>query len=179
MTSIRNSNRFPKWHSVTLKAAAVYNLAWGAFAITFPMVLFRLVGADPLPNYPELWQCIGMIVGVYGFGYWFAAADPVRHWPVVLVGLLGKIFGPIGFLQAALNGRFPVAMGLTILTNDLIWWIPFAMILFNARRQNQSPAAAQVVDEPPELVAFASYRRSPGTRQKIVWSSVRGAMQEK
>jgi len=179
MPSTRNSARFPQWHSILLKVAAIYNLAWGAVAIAFPMVLFRLVGADPLPNYPELWQCIGMIVGVYGIGYWIAAADPVRHWPVVLVGLLGKIFGPIGFMQAALNDRFPAAMGLTILTNDLIWWAPFGLILWNARKQNSAATANRPVDEPPELVSFATNRRSPGPRNKIVWSSVRGAMQEK
>ena len=47
-----------------------------------------------------------MIVGVYGVGYATAALDPSRHWPVVLVGLLGKIFGPIGFLSAVVGGRF-------------------------------------------------------------------------
>lgn len=177
MRSARDFSAFPRWHRSVLKGAAFYNLAWGSVAILFPMTLFRLTGVDPLPNYPELWQCIGMIVGVYGVGYWIAASDPVRHWPIVLVGLLGKIFGPIGFCQAVLNDRFPPAMGLTILTNDLIWWIPFAAILWNAKLQNAGTAT--VVDEPTESYTFTSKRRSPETRSKIVWSSVRGAMQDK
>ena len=41
---------------------------------------------------------MGMIVGVYGIGYLIAARDPRTHWPIVLVGLLGKVFGPIGFV---------------------------------------------------------------------------------
>ena len=41
-----------------------------------------------------------MIVGVYGIGYAIASTDPLRHWPIVLVNSLGKIFGPIGFAQA-------------------------------------------------------------------------------
>ncbi|MFN9720704.1 MAG: alkyl hydroperoxide reductase [Planctomycetota bacterium] len=127
----------PSWHRTVLRCAAVYNLVWGAIAILFPMLLFQLVGLNPLPNYPEFWQCIGMIVGVYGIGYWIAGNDPVRHWPIVLVGLLGKIFGPIGFAQSLLNGRFPLAMGATILTNDLIWWIPFSLILLHAKRNNE------------------------------------------
>jgi peroxiredoxin len=81
------------------------------------------------PNYPELWQCIGMFVAVWGVGYACAAIDPVRHWPIVLVGLLGKVFGPIGFAWAVWNGRMPLELGATIITNDLIWWIPFALIL--------------------------------------------------
>jgi hypothetical protein len=78
-----------------------------------------------------------MIVGVYGLGYLIAARDPLRHWPIVLVGLLGKILGPIGFLDAALRGQLPWSMGATILTNDLLWWIPFSMILWHAARAAQ------------------------------------------
>ena len=113
---------------IVLRAAAVYNLAWGAVVVLFPLAPFRWAGMDP-PNYPELWQCIGMIVGVYGVGYWIAATDPRRHWPIVLVGLLGKIFGPIGFVSAAARGTLPWVAGWTIVTNDLIWWFPFLSIL--------------------------------------------------
>ncbi len=88
----------------------------------------------PRPNYPEIWQCVGMIVGVYGVGYIIAAYDSRRHWPIVLVGLLGKILGPIGFAFALAKGTFPPAFGLTILTNDLLWWIPFFLILRDASR---------------------------------------------
>ena len=121
----------PAWMKICLLVAAVYNLAWGAFAILAPRLPFSWLGIEP-PNYPSLWQCIGMIVGVYGVGYAIAAYDSARHWPIVLVGLLGKIFGPIGFVWAASQGELPWAAGATILTNDLIWWIPFALILRRA-----------------------------------------------
>ena len=121
----------PSWAAHWLRAAGVYNLLWGAITIAFPDLLFDLTGATR-PNYPEIWQCVGMIVGVYGFGYWVAASDPRRHWPIVLVGLLGKLFGPVGFAVAVWKGTFPPAFGLTILTNDLIWWVPFALILWDA-----------------------------------------------
>jgi hypothetical protein len=122
------------WMTWVLRAAAVYNIVWGVFVILFPLAIFDLAGLER-PNYPEIWQCVGMIVGVYGVGYWVAARDPLTHWPIVLVGLLGKIFGPIGFLNAAAQGRFPWAFGWTILTNDLIWWAPFAIILLRASRR--------------------------------------------
>ncbi len=128
----------PPWMGKILLAAAVYNIAWGTFAILSPLTLFRWCGFDPLPTYPELWQCIGMIVGVYGVGYAIAASDPFRHWPIVLVGLLGKIFGPIGFIGAVTSGRFPLAMGWTIVTNDLIWWIPFGVILWSALQSHRA-----------------------------------------
>ncbi len=120
--------------SVVLVIAGVYNLVWGAFVVLFPGSLFRLVGAE-LPNYLSIWQCVGMIVGVYGVGYLCAARSPLVHWPIVLVGLLGKIFGPIGFVDAALiRGTFPRELWWTILTNDLVWWVPFGLMLIAARR---------------------------------------------
>lgn len=135
----------PRWAYLWLRAAGVYNLVWGALTIAFPHLLFDLVGIPRL-NYPKIWQCVGMIVGVYGIGYWIAAGDPRRHWPIVLVGFLGKIFGPIGFSVALVRGVFPAEFGITILTNDLIWWIPFAAILWDAflHRRLQPPESLRV-----------------------------------
>lgn len=113
---------------ITLKLAAVYNILWGTIVILFPHLFFDLIGMER-PNYPEFWQCIGMIVGVYGLGYWLAASDPIKHYPIVLVGFLGKILGPIGFAQALIENRFPLSFGINIIFNDLIWWIPFYLIL--------------------------------------------------
>lgn len=120
-----------------LIAAAIYNLVWGASVVLFPQWFFNFAGME-LPRYPEIWQCVGMIVGVYGLGYAIAAWDPVRHWPIVLVGLLGKIFGPIGFVMALVEGSFTPRAGLTILTNDLIWWVPFSLLLWQAWKVNRA-----------------------------------------
>jgi hypothetical protein len=101
--------------------------------VLLPGSAFELAGLDQ-PNYPEIWQCVGMIVGVYGIGYAIAARDPIRHWPIVFVGLLGKILGPIGFLAAVLQDRVPIEAGLIIVTNDLIWWPGFGLALWLAWR---------------------------------------------
>jgi small multidrug resistance pump len=119
--------------AVTLYLAAGYNLAWGAAVVAQPNAFFAWANL-PAPRYPEIWQCVGMIVGVYGVGYALAARDPLRHWPIVLVGLLGKLLGPIGFVDALWRGVFPLSFGWTIVTNDLVWWVPFAAILVAARR---------------------------------------------
>lgn len=121
----------PRWMQVSLIIAGFYNLLWGIITVLFPQAFFRLVDMQT-PLYPQIWQCVGMIVGVYGIGFLIAARDPLRHWPIVLVALLGKILGSMGFLSAAVQGELPWSWGATILTNDLIWWIPFAGILYAA-----------------------------------------------
>ncbi len=122
--------------------AAAYNLLWGAWVVLFPLAAFSLTGLEP-PRYPQIWQCVGMIVGCYGIGYAIAATDPIRWWPLVLVGLIGKVLGPIGFVYAFLAGDFPLEFGIMILTNDLIWWLPFAAILWSAARGNETTAQVQ------------------------------------
>ena len=124
------------WLKITLKLAAIYNIIWGAIVIAFPNLLFELAGMK-LPLYPMIWQSVGMIVGVYGIGYWVASRDYIRHWPVVLVGYLGKLFGPIGiFYQVAFLG-FPKAFLVVTLFNDLIWLLPFALMVIAAYKTHQ------------------------------------------
>lgn len=109
-------------------AAAVYNLAFGAWAVLFPLHFFELCLIDP-PRYPALWQCLGMVVGVYGLLYAHAAAWPDRGRALIAVGLLGKVCGPVGFVFSAAQGTWPLRTLPLILFNDVVWWIPFGLFL--------------------------------------------------
>lgn len=121
--------RFRPW----LAAAAIYNLLWGSFTIVFPDALFRLLSMSS-PSYPPLWQVVGMFVLVYAPAYGWAARRPSAHGHLILVGMLGKILGPIGFLWALAAGQLPLRFGVVILTNDLLWWPAFACYLEVAAR---------------------------------------------
>ena len=127
---------YKSWMSRVLKAAGIYNILWGAWVIFFPQHFFELTGMEAL-NHPMIWQGMGMVIGLYGLGYWWASHHPVRHWPIVAVGLLGKLFGPIGFVFNYLTGQAPAAFGYTLITNDLIWWIPFGLILLHVHKSTQ------------------------------------------
>jgi len=121
---------------LTLRLAALYNFLWGAWVVLFPDHFFTLVGMDPL-NHPMVWQGMGMVIGVYGLGYWWASYAPLRHWPIVAVGFLGKIFGPLGFVMNYTSGKVPFEFIYTLVTNDFIWWIPFFLILREVHRQTK------------------------------------------
>jgi len=160
MSASTKSNATPRWMRRVLLAAGAYNVLWGAFAVFFPSAVFRWLDM-PLPNYPQLWQCIGMIVGVYGIGYAIAAFDPARHWPIVLVGFLGKVFGPLGMVQALWAGSLPWGFALNCVTNDLIWWVPFALILKHAWKQHQAEPGGGGL--PDEATLLAETRTSAGS----------------
>jgi len=115
-------------------AAAFYNLLWGAVNVLFPTLFFDLINM-PRPNHLALWQVVGMFVLVYAPAYWWAARSPYRHRHLIVIGLLGKILGPLGFLWSVSNGQLPLAFGLTLLTNDLLWWPAFFRYLNEAARR--------------------------------------------
>jgi hypothetical protein len=121
----------PQWMKTVLLIAGAYNIVWGSLVVLFPELPFRWA-AMPMINYPEVWQCVGMVVGVYGVGYIIASRAPFIHWPIVLVGFLGKVLGPIGMTWAVLHHRLPAIAALACLTNDVVWWLPFALILVGA-----------------------------------------------
>lgn len=166
----------PMWMSAVLWLAAVYNVIWGVSVVALPNQIFEWVGMAP-PNYVWLWQCLGMVIGVYGVGYALAAMRPYRHWPIVLVGLLGKIFGMAGFAWAYYEKTIVQEFGWVILANDVIWVIPFAFILHGAWRaqhpkarvtkpakaagdgeESADPEAAEADDEPHPHAGNTAYK---------------------
>jgi hypothetical protein len=73
-----------------------------------------------------------MIVSLYGILHIEVARVPERGWLIAAVGLAGKILGPIGLGRLIWTGVWPVRTAILCLTNDLIWWIPFALFLYDA-----------------------------------------------
>jgi hypothetical protein len=120
-----------KWHRAVFLCAGLYNIAWGLYAAYDPQWLFRFARM-PLQNHPQIFACLGMVVGLYGLVYWEIARVPERGWPLAAIGMLGKVFGPIGLAQLIWLGQWPLATLVLCLTNDIIWWIPFALYLFDA-----------------------------------------------
>lgn len=115
-------------YRLVFAAAAVYNLAFGLWAALFPRAFFARCEMAP-PTYPSIWACLGMVVGLYGLGYAYAAWRLERAAPFIAIGLLGKLLGPVGWLLAVGSGEWPVRTVTLILFNDVIWWLPFGLFL--------------------------------------------------
>lgn len=118
-------------HRATFTLAGIYNLVWGVWTALDPQALFRFAGMEPL-NYPEIFQCLAMVIGLYGLAYLEVARRPSRGWLFAAVGFTGKILGPIGLVVSVAQGRWPIRAGVMCLTNDLIWWVPFGIYLVDA-----------------------------------------------
>jgi hypothetical protein len=113
----------PAWMPAVLRAAALYNLLYALALALWPVQIFAALHLPLTP--PVMIRCIGMMVGVYALGYWVAAQDPRRYWPLIAVGLLGKTLGPLGFVHGALSGALEWRSVWFVAFSDLIWWAPF------------------------------------------------------
>ena len=111
--------------------AGVYNILWGLWSVANPQWLFSYAGM-PLSNHPEIFACVGMIVGLYGVLYLEVARVPERGWLIAAVGLAGKTLGPIGVFELMWSGAWPASAVVISVTNDFIWWIPFGLYLHDA-----------------------------------------------
>ena len=116
------------WHRGVFVAAGIYNIGWGIYTGCDPQWLFRIAGMQP-DNHPQIFACLGMVVGLYGILYFEIARAPERGWLLAFVGLGGKVLGPIGLLALIWKGTWPPATLVLCLTNDFIWWLPFFLYL--------------------------------------------------
>jgi len=162
----------PRWHGIMLKAAAIYSLSSGLYSAAFPELAMSMLNVEPQTGYAELWRYLGITLCIYGIGYWCASYAPVRHSLFVMIGLLGKILGPIGFLLAARNGSLPVLPGIVFLVNGLLWSIPFTAVLLHARRSHVSSKLPDQFVYSPVNRPMAAKRRQPGA---VVRMTVRAA----
>jgi hypothetical protein len=122
-----------KIYRLVFSLAAFYNIAFGIWACFWPEALFS--GLEMAPsNYPSLWQCLGMVVGLYGILYGYAALHLNQAKLIIAVGLAGKILGPIGMFIAFRSGEWPLRAVTLIVFNDFVWWLPFTLFLFEGTR---------------------------------------------
>jgi hypothetical protein len=122
-----------KIYRIVFTAAAIYNVAFGLWAALFPRAFFNLFDLDT-PRYPAIWACLGMVVGLYGVVYAYAAWRLDRAAPLIAIGLAGKVLGPIGWVMAVRDGELPFRTFPLIVFDDLIWWLPFGLFLLEGTR---------------------------------------------
>ena len=147
-----------KWTSFVLRATGIYNILLGFYIICFPQHLLEIFNIQ-VPQGSALGQYIGIAIMVSGIGYFIAAKSPLQHWPIILVGLLCKILGPISFLKALILENLPTVFGVVICLNDLILLLPFLLILYNVyKRKNYNEEKLTITED--EFSQFDDRKRA-------------------
>lgn len=138
--SPQESFRSPQWHRIALTIASLQCVVWGIFILAFPSQSASFYGFEKPLTDVFLWKGTGLIILLFGVGYGIASLDPLRNWSVIVPGFIAKILGPIGMAMSVYEGEVSRRVLILLPVNDIVWWIPFTMILLHAyRHQGTSP----------------------------------------
>jgi hypothetical protein len=127
-----------EWVDVALRFAGIVNVVWGLIFALFTDPLFRWAKL-PEPTFLFPWQLIGVSAILFGLGYYVASFNVTKHALLVAVGFTIKVASTILVWQSVLAQDFALPMALYFSAKDLLWLVPFAMILYHVFKRWQSP----------------------------------------
>jgi len=85
---------------------------------------FRSIGIEKTSfNLPI--QLVGMMVALFGLGYWIVSMNPVENRNVLLLGMLSKLLGPLLAIRYIMRGDLPAWMLIVFFFADFIYLVPF------------------------------------------------------
>jgi len=150
----------PGWMPLVLILAGLYCVAFAVVTLAWPDRAYEATGLSASGHH-MLVQVIGMFYLVFGCSYFLAARDPIRHWRIVLL----CVFKILLVLAAAIYSWFrhilPTPLILWLVVDDLLWLLPFLMILWATVQANLG--RPPLYQEPLTTdKAAAQYRLSTG-----------------
>lgn len=115
------------WMRVVLLLATAHNLLAGAGMIVFYHEAYKMLGlTKPDLNMPL--QLVGILVALFGVGYWFVFRNPVENRNLLLLGLWSKALGSTLGIYYVAVGKLPLAFLPILFFADIIYLLPFYII---------------------------------------------------
>jgi small multidrug resistance pump len=128
------------WMKFLLRFAALYNLAAGANMLLFTDEGFKFLEMTlPTPTWPT--QLLGLLVALFGIGYWMVASRPVQNRDLLLLGFWSKLLGSALSLYHWRVGNVPYQFVLLVVVSDMIYLPPFWIILRHLKARSQQLGA--------------------------------------
>lgn len=128
--------RVQPWMRGFLLLAGMYNIGWGIFIYVFPDSFYQWITQSALPApWYITWQGLGVLL--FGMVYWLVASYPRRFWWMLALGIASKAVGAVGFYFIVME-QMTKQYVFHLLMNDLLWLIPFTVILISILRVRRS-----------------------------------------
>ena len=119
------------WMRAALLTGSIYSIVWGILIIMLPDLLYISNHLDS-PNYIFLWKTLGGLEIILGVGLLIASRHAYRNWAVVLIVFLYKILATGIYFSSAFNDEKLFTLTNYIFIDNIIWVLPFAIILFRS-----------------------------------------------
>lgn len=118
----------PGWMTYLLRFAACYNLLAGFSIACLYHENFRFLGVEK-PRLLLFVQLTGVLVALFGVGYWLVARDPRRNANLLVLGWWSKALGSALGLWYVGKGQLPPVFVAILFVSDIIYLFPFWLIL--------------------------------------------------
>lgn len=116
------------WMKWLLWFVGGYNLLAGAGMLCLYHEGYKLLSIQkPELNLPV--QLVGVLVGLFGVGYWLVAANPVENRNILMLGFWSKALGSVLGVYYVLAGKLPLFFLAILLVSDIGYLPPFGLIL--------------------------------------------------
>jgi len=116
------------WMRFLLRFVAVYNVLAGLSMLVFYHEAYKLMGLEQ-PDVKMPLQLVGILVGLFGVGYWLTASNPVENRNVLMLGFWSKLLGSCLASYYVLRGKLPPELMIIVFFADIIYLVPFYIIL--------------------------------------------------
>ena len=116
------------WMRFVLRFVAVFNVLAGLFMLVCTHETYKIIGM-PKPQISFPMQLVGILVGLFGVGYYLVAKSPLENRAVLMLGFWSKFLGSCLGTAYVLRGRLPWQFVLVFLLADVIYLPPFYIIL--------------------------------------------------
>lgn len=152
---------------LVLISAGIYHILFAIWTNCWPFHGFDLLGIQR-PNHPMLWRTLGLVSGMVGLAMFVASRNPVRHWQIMVFGLIKSVVVAGIVAVSVSTGDLPPAALFMIIVDDLIWIPPFAMILWAVIRAH---AGIPVSRNEPYTIEEAAQAYSLSTGETLAEAS--------
>lgn len=117
-----------RWMTRLLWFVGGYNLLAGLGMFCLYHEGYKLLGvAKPELNLPI--QLVGILVALFGVGYWMVAANPVENRNLLLLGFWSKLLGSLLGIYYVAAGKLPPLFLAVLLVSDIGYLPPFYLIV--------------------------------------------------
>lgn len=116
-----------KWMKFVLRFAACFNVSAGFFMLVLYHETYKIIGmTKPDISFPI--QLVGLLVGLFGVGYYLVARDPLLNRNLLLLGFWSKFLGSCLGTYYVFIGKLPWTFVLVYFFADVIYLPPFYLI---------------------------------------------------
>ena len=153
--------RSSEWVDITLRFAGIVNVVWGLIFALFTNPLFRWAQL-PEPAFLFPWQLIGITAIIFGLGYYIASFSIAKNALIVMIGFALKVAGTLAVWKSVFVQDFSLPLALYFSAKDLLWLVPFALVIYHIFKKWQTPEKERTNPAVPFAETLACFRTDRG-----------------